>query len=534
MAAINTTIRVNCEKGKSEQDEWKDRSPGAELIERRAREQFESVVELVKKRKPEQSFDEVEKEIRGLLFSLGRLVLALFLCCCQEQLQSHMFRIIEGRRYRRDGIRGRWLATFFGPVRYWRVYMRSSAGGGGYHPLDRELKIPSEGFSAGLSSLMARMATKMSYAQVTTTLFCFLGWTPCQASVEHAVLGLGRMTGRWFENAPLPEGDGDVLIIQIDGKATPTATESELSKRRGKRGPKQNKGSARHRARARRRARGKKRKKDKGDKSKNGRACTVVVIYTLCADVDETGKPMLKGPINKWVYASYDNKRHGFEVARREANRRGFTKESGKTIQLVTDGDEDYDRLAREFFPEAIHTLDVMHALEYLWDAARALFRKGSDQIQSWVEEQKDRIYRGKVEEVLTELSEKLQEIPTRGPGTKEKRECLETVFTYLAKRVDMMNYAELQERDLEMGSGAVEGAVRHVVAQRFDCGGMRWIRERAQALLQLRCIEINGHWDEFMQFVQQTQRGSPDAPLPQISLHAAKPVPLPTFKLAA
>ena len=30
----------------------------------------------------------------------------------------------------------------------------------------------------------------------------------------------------------------------------------------------------------------------------------------------------------------------------------------------------------------------------------------------------------------------------------------------------------------------------------------MRWIKERAEALLQLRCIEINGDWDAFIEFV--------------------------------
>ncbi|MBL4846629.1 MAG: ISKra4 family transposase, partial [Planctomycetes bacterium] len=50
-----------------------------------------------------------------------------------------------------------------------------------------------------------------------------------------------------------------------------------------------------------------------------------------------------------------------------------------------------------------------------------------------------------------------------------------------------MMNYDYLLKQDLEIGSGSVEGAVRYVVAQRFDAAGMRWIRERAEALLQLR-----------------------------------------------
>ena len=34
--------------------------------------------------------------------------------------------------------------------------------------------------------------------------------------------------------------------------------------------------------------------------------------------------------------------------------------------------------------------------------------------------------------------------------------------------------------------------------------GGMRWIRERAEALLQLRCIEINGDWEAFFSFVHK------------------------------
>jgi hypothetical protein len=45
-------------------------------------------------------------------------------------------------------------------------------------------------------------------------------------------------------------------------------------------------------------------------------------------------------------------------------------------------------------------------------------------------------------------------------------------------------------------------GAVNYVIAERFDSGGMRWIKERAEPLLQLRCIEINGGWDKFISHV--------------------------------
>ncbi len=77
------------------------------------------------------------------------------------------------------------------------------------------------------------------------------------------------------------------------------------------------------------------------------------------------------------------------------------------------------------------------------------------------------------------------------------------------------MDYKALRDKDLEISSGVVEGAVNYVIAKRFDSGGMRWIKDRAEALLQLRCIEVNDDWDAFISFVhdktsrqaQQTRR---------------------------
>ena len=43
-----------------------------------------------------------------------------------------------------------------------------------------------------------------------------------------------------------------------------------------------------------------------------------------------------------------------------------------------------------------------------------------------------------------------------------------------------------------------IEGAVRYVIGERMDCSGMRWIPQRAEALLHLRCIELNGEWEQF------------------------------------
>jgi hypothetical protein len=150
------------------------------------------------------------------------------------------------------------------------------------------------------------------------------------------------------------------------------------------------------------------------------------------------------------------------------------------------------------------------------------------------VEHQKQRLYGGHAARIVTELRGQLAATPRTGPGNKGKRARLGEALRYIEQRLGQMNYKELREQDLEIGSGMVEGAVKFVIGTRCDHGGMRWIRERAEALLQLRCIEINGHWDAFISSVhdqliaeggatgrrQRLQRRSP-APLPAVQPYA-------------
>jgi hypothetical protein len=37
----------------------------------------------------------------------------------------------------------------------------------------------------------------------------------------------------------------------------------------------------------------------------------------------------------------------------------------------------------------------------------------------------------------------------------------------------------------------------------------MRWVRERAEALLGLRCISINGDWDDFIDHVHRQRHAA-------------------------
>lgn len=506
-------------------------APSVEQIEQEIHVQIRQSVQRAQC--SQETFTAFEKDLWTQMLLLGRLLVTLFLACREQRLRAvlPLRAVQQGRPLRVGKPQPRNLNTLFGAVRYFRTYLRAESGPGSY-PLDAELGLTQDRLSMGLLSVATRLATKMSFAQVHGMLSWFLGQAPSTEVIENSVLGLGRRTAEWFHKAPAPQGDGEVLVIQFDGKGAPTATETELARRRGPRKERPMALSPRHRGRQTRQQREHKPRRKKGDKSKNARVATLVVMYTLRKWVHD-GKTYLLGPINRKEYASFAPKRHAFAIARREANKRGFTKDSGKLVQVLTDGDEDLARYTQEYFPEAIHTVDVMHVIEYVYKAGECLHDEGSAELEQWVQEQKNALYDGQEKAVVEQMRRGLLGIPTRGPGNKGRRARLTQAIGYLDKRLSQMNYKWLREQDLEIGTGIVEGAVKNTIGVRFDHGGSRWIRERAEALLQLRCIERNGDWDAFIQWVHGEQlnalrKGE------RVRVQQRVPSPLPTLKEAA
>ncbi len=121
--------------------------------------------------------------------------------------------------------------------------------------------------------------------------------------------------------------------------------------------------------------------------------------------------------------------------------------------------------------------------------------------------EMKTLLYGGRVKELLSRLRDMAKQLSKRAKRDKSKREVLSAVIKYLAPRLDMMRYKDYLEEDLPIASGIVEGAARYVVGERMDCSGMRWIPERAVALLHLRCVELNGDWDNFFEWAYKDWR---------------------------
>jgi hypothetical protein len=474
--------------------------PTAEDLRRHARERLDAIIAYCSNDQGATSFLDFETALLGLLRSLGCLLIQLFLQARHDQLDPTAWR---ARGYRvADPAAGRTLKTSCGPVAYVRAFLVLRHGGGpGVHPLDVALGLTRDAYTPLVIGWFCRLATRVSFQVASGLGGMFLGAAPPASAIEEWVLGLARPAYVYLSDGPLPEDEGEVLVIEIDGKAAPTATEQELTRRRGPRARhEQGCKCQRHRGRKKRERRGRKKRRKKGDKSKNGRSATLVVMYTLRRGED--GR--LHGPLNKKVFGTFGSRKSALQWARAQATRRGFPPGTAKTVQIVVDGETCLGQRLRRLFRGAILTLDVRHAQEKLWEVGRLFHREGSVELTCWVEGLEELLYKGHVRALLSRLEQERQSVSPRGPGTKEKRKVLGQVIAYLEARVKLMDYGRLRREDLVIASGVVEGAARYVVGERLDNSGMRWIEERAEAVLLLRCIEVNGDWEAFMRWSQE------------------------------
>lgn len=219
------------------------------------------------------------------------------------------------------------------------------------------------------------------------------------------------------------------------------------------------------------------------------------VLYTL----RRTADGLLDGPIGKRVYATFKSHEALFQWLRKEADKRGH---GVKKTLFIADGSEHIWRHQQVYFPAAEVCLDWYHVAEKVWKAGGFLHREGSPELEKWVGEQLQLLRDGQCSKLLSTLSQEHDAIPRTGPGNRGRRERLLEVRSYLTEHQHRMRYDELRRQDLDIGSGAVEGAVRNLVGMRLDGPGMRWSRGRSERLLHLRCILLNGQWDDFAKYV--------------------------------
>jgi len=457
----------------------------------------------------------IETSLWSAMLALGRALIALYLARAASRTRARTY-VHRDAEYVLDGSLTTEIGTRFGRVEFCRpvgrrVRWRRAARD---RPVDRELGLCS-GFSLTTVTSVTRLCAQLAFANARATFASFCEWMPSQRSVLRMVDAVGAKARDFMQAAAAPDGDGDILVIQVDGRGAPMVDRAEIERRRR---PRRHRRGPKRLVRRQRRKLRERPRRTKGDKSKNAKVAFVGVIYTL-----RTTAAGCEGPINKRLCATFESHAALFTWLALEAKKRGYGR---KRTLFLADGAEVIWDLQQLHFPDAEPGLDWFHVVEKVWAAGRSLHQEGSAALVAWVGERIRELRQPSgAGKVITAMSQAYATIPKTGPGTKAKREKLLEVMQHFSKHQQRMKYNALRRADLDIGSGAVEGAVRNLVGMRLDGPGMRWSLDRAERVLHLRCVLLNRQWDDFVEHLanQPTPLHLAATPTPTRSHDAVK-----------
>ena len=144
------------------------------------------------------------------------------------------------------------------------------------------------------------------------------------------------------------------------------------------------------------------------------------------------------------------------------------------------------------FTDYATGILDFYHAAQQLWKWAAAWLDGRTSNARRWFRWARHRLRHGNPDGVLADLADALA---VEGlPETAQ--ETLRTVYSYLERHREHINYAKYKEQGLPLGSGMVESACKWLIQQRFKGVGMRWSEDGFNHLLHLRLAWVNGRFE--------------------------------------
>lgn len=166
-------------------------------------------------------------------------------------------------------------------------------------------------------------------------------------------------------------------------------------------------------------------------------------------------------------------------------------------IVCIGDGAKWIWNACKELFPKEqypsgiIEIVDFYHALEKVTTLKEEIFND-EESGNKFFEQIKEYLKEGNietVEQVLQDLKNKQK--------TQEKREIIDDKMSYFIDNKNRMRYASFKNKNLCIGSGAIESANKYVVQRRVKLQGMIWKEENLNYMVHLRAEYINGQIDK-------------------------------------
>ena len=448
-------------------------------------------------------------ELEELLDERGREVLRQLL---QDHFDLRAAREEQQARERRapatgtDGIartrletgHGKGLATLSGTVRVTRCAWRKP-GAGNWRPADAALSLPAGRHSHCLAKLAALEAARGSFGATHDAVTRRCGPVMGKRQLEQAVTSAAADIPAFYAaRIPEPCTSATLLILSADCKGIvmrPGALRAATARAAARPGKMRTRLPA-------------------GEKPNRKPMAALVTVYdaepakrrphdVIAPPGGRCGtREPRKGPRARSKWLSGSVRRDPAEMIaaafdEAEARDPGHL----RTWVVLVDGAEHQLELIRAEAARrgtAIHVIiDIIHVLEYLWKAAWSLHTAGDPAAEDWVAVKALAVLAGDSERAAAAITAEADAAGLTG----NQRTGADTCVRYLRSKQQFLRYDQALQAGWPIATGIIEGACRHLIADRLDIGGARWGLDGAEAVLTLRAVISNGDLEQYWRF---------------------------------
>jgi len=365
-------------------------------------------------------------------------------------------------------LRSKPVLTAVGRVEVSRPYYLCSHCHNGQFPADIELDIESTEQSPGVRRMLAVVGQAAPFDHGRQQMEALAGLAVTSKAVERTAESIGadiaareqRQIQRAMQlDLPIVMGaSGPILYALLDGTGVPVV-KKETEGRAGK----------------------------KAGEPAHTREAKLGCVFTQ-TKWDAEGYP-IRDPDSTTYTGAIETAEEFGKRLYLEAWNRGWSRAEKKVV--IGDGAEWIWNIAQQHFPGAIQIVDLFHARQHVWDLARKLFPLDKLERERWITTEQDNLDSGKIEELVLSL----RSLPAANPDLAEE---ILTQAEYFDKNADRMRYPKFREQHLFVGSGVIEAGCKTVIGARLKQSGMFWTVRGANAILALRCCQMNGEFEDY------------------------------------
>jgi hypothetical protein len=392
----------------------------------------------------------------------------------------------------------RQLATLFGTVRVARCAWRTP-GAPNWCPADAALSLPAGRHSRSLARLAAIEAARGSFDAAHAAISRRCGPVIGKRQLEQAVTGAAAGIPAFYAaRIPEPCRSSTLLVLSADCKGIvmrPGALRAATAKAAARLGKMRTRLAS-------------------GEKPARKRMAALVTVYdaeparrrphdVIAPPGGRHGTRELRpGPeaLAKWLAGPVrGDPAEMITAAFSEAEARDPA--HLRTWVVLVDGAEHQLNLIRAEAARrgvTIHiVIDIIHVIEYIWDAAWSLHAAGDPAAEDWVAVKTLQVLAGHSDQAAAAVTAEADAAGLTG----SQRNGTDSCVRYLRTKRKFLHYDQALEAGWPIAAGVIEGACRHLIADRLSAGGARWGLDGAEAVLTLRAVLSTGDFEKYWAF---------------------------------